>query len=69
MFHNRIIVPGKEKERVLKEIHRSHHGIKRCISRDKESVWWFGITEDIKIYGTGPNYYILMVQVIRHAHE
>ena len=35
MFQNRIIVPEKEKERVLKEIHSSHQGISRCISRAK----------------------------------
>ena len=50
MFQNRIIVPEKENERVLKEIHSSHQGISRCISRAKESVWWFGITEDINKY-------------------
>ena len=50
MFQHRIIIPEKEKDRVLKEIHSSHQGIPRCISRAKESVWWFGITEYIKKY-------------------
>ena len=50
MFQNRIIIPEKEKERVIKEIHSSYQGIFRCISRAKESIWLFGITENIKKY-------------------
>ena len=50
MFQNRIIIPEIEKQRVLKEIHNAHQGVTRCIARSKESVWWFGITEDIKAH-------------------
>ena len=34
-----------EAQRILK-----HTGLTRCIARDKESVWWFGSTEDIKAH-------------------
>ena len=50
MFQNRIIIPEIEKQRVLKEIHNAHQGVTRCTARAKESVWWFGITEDIKAH-------------------
>ena len=50
MFQNRIIIPEIEKQRVLKEIHNAHQGVTRCIASAKESVWWFGITEDIKAH-------------------
>ena len=50
MFQNRIIIPEIEKQRVLKEIHNAHQGLTRCIARAKESVWWFGSTEDIKAH-------------------
>ena len=50
MFQNRIIIPEIEKQRVLKEIHNAHQGVTRCIARAKESVWWFGFTEDIKAH-------------------
>ena len=36
------------RRRVIGEIHNAHQGITRCLARAKESVWWFGITEEIK---------------------
>ena len=48
MYQNRIIVPEGMKRRVMGEIHNAHQGITRCLARSKQSVWCYGITEEVK---------------------
>lgn len=55
VFHNglilkghRVFVPKGARSEMLSHIHDGHLGIVKCISRAKLSVWWPGITVDIK---------------------
>ena len=48
MYQIRIIVPEGMKRLVMGEIHNAHQGITRCLARAKESVWWYGIKEEVK---------------------
>ena len=45
---NRIVVPGSLRQQVLDAIHSGHQGESRCILLARESVFWPGITNDIK---------------------
>ena len=45
---NRIVVPEKLRKEVLKAIHTGHQGESKCILLARESVFWPGVTKDIR---------------------
>ena len=45
---DRLIVPEVEREYILDLLHYGHYGIKHTQDRARESVFWPGITRDIK---------------------
>lgn len=44
----RLVIPGSIQEQVLEKIHQEHQGILQCLARAHMSVWWPGITKQIK---------------------
>lgn len=47
-YTDRIVVPTKLRPDMLDKIHAGHQGITKCMERARVSVWWPGITHDIK---------------------
>ena len=45
---NRLIVPKAERNQILELLHYGHYGINHTQDRARESVFWPGITKDIK---------------------
>ncbi len=48
LYDSRIVIPDNMKAEILNSIHHGHQGITKCIERARQSVWWHGITKDIK---------------------
>ena len=49
IFRNdRIVIPTMLRKEVLKQIHGSHLGLNACYRRAKETVYWPGITAELK---------------------
>ena len=44
---NRIVIPMELRQEISHKLHNDHQGIVKCHLREKESVWWPGISEDI----------------------
>ena len=44
----RLVIPKKLRDEILGTIHSGHKGESKCHARARESVWWPGITEEIK---------------------
>ena len=45
---NRIVIPSSMRDQVLQAIHLGHQGENKCILRARESVFWPGISADIR---------------------
>ena len=56
---NRIVIPYSEREYVLGRIHDGHQGITKCRERANQSVWWPGMSQEIKV----------MVEKCKHCIE
>ena len=48
MFQGRVVVPKSQRKDILGQIHVGHQGVNRCLRRARESVWWPGLSNDIK---------------------
>ena len=48
VYNNQAIIPETSRKRVLSTLHSAHQGISSMTARAKESVFWPGITDDIK---------------------
>lgn len=44
----KIVIPTSMREYVLKKIHEGHFGIDKCLRRARESLYWPGMSRDIK---------------------
>ena len=45
---NRLLIPNSMQKEMLNEIHQGHMGIDKCQRRARESVYWPGISNDVK---------------------
>ena len=48
LFRQRLLIPRKLRKGILKKLHSSHQGIERTQRRARQTVFWPGITSDIK---------------------
>ena len=48
LYGSRIIVPCTMQTSALDKLHQGHQGIQRCRLRAQQSVWWLGISSQIK---------------------
>ncbi|CAM1318041.1 Uncharacterised protein r2_g2626 [Pycnogonum litorale] len=48
MYGNRIIVPSNMRSEMLNLLHEGYFGINKCRARAQITVWWPGISSDIK---------------------
>ena len=44
----RIVIPHKNREIILNQIHDSHLGLNKCKLQDKQSVYWPGLNEQLE---------------------
>ncbi|KAM7293291.1 uncharacterized protein ISCGN_026421 [Ixodes scapularis] len=45
---SRLVIPSSLQDEVLLIIHEGHQGVNRCRARARDSVWWPGISKQIK---------------------
>ena len=45
---SRVVIPETFQEEILHKLHGGHQGITHCHSRAKISVWWPGLTQQLK---------------------
>ena len=50
MYDRRIVVPKSLQTETLQKLHEGHQGLTRCRLRAKISVWWPGISKQLKSY-------------------
>ena len=48
LYNSRIVVPRGLQRETLGKIHQGHQGLERCLLRIRSSVWWPGITSQLK---------------------
>jgi len=48
LYNTRLIIPSSLQAEILSKIHSGHLGINRCREMAKQSVWWPGISNQLK---------------------
>lgn len=48
MLGHRVLVPVDMKQEALEVLHLGHQGFNKCRDRANFSLWWPGITQDIR---------------------
>lgn len=48
IFRERVVIPAELRSEVMENIHEGHMGTAKCRDRATSTVWWPGITRDIK---------------------
>ena len=47
----RLVIPSTLRSKVLEQIHEGHLGIEKCMLKARDSVFWPGISNDIRETG------------------
>ncbi|XP_064212700.1 uncharacterized protein K02A2.6-like [Tribolium castaneum] len=47
-YKDRVVIPGPLQKKCLYVLHDGHFGINKCLDRAKATVWWPGITRELK---------------------
>lgn len=51
LFRNsRLVIPESFHQEILKRLHSGHQGITKCLRQARSSVWWPGISKQLKNY-------------------
>jgi hypothetical protein len=50
LYDNRIVLPTCFRAEMVDRIHQGHQGVNKCVDRASYTVWWPGITRDIKLW-------------------
>jgi hypothetical protein len=48
LYNNRIVIPPSLRQKVMKSLHSAHQGISAMVARSESSVFWPGISVDIR---------------------
>jgi len=48
LFNARLVIPAAARQNILKKLHAAHQGIERTLRRARQTVYWPGISSDIK---------------------
>ena len=48
LYNSRIVVPPSLRRETMLKIHEGHQGVERCRERVRSSVWWPGVTSQVK---------------------
>lgn len=48
IMSSRIVVPQSQKDEILAKLHKSHQGINKCRKMAQNTVWWPGLSCDLK---------------------
>ena len=48
VYQNRIVVPSSQRKEILDKLHESHQGLWKSRQNAQATVWWPGITRDLK---------------------
>ena len=43
----RLLIPSTLRRKILEQIHEGHQGIEKCMLKEREAVFWPGISNDI----------------------
>ena len=44
----RIVIPNKQQQAILKQLHEGHLGLNKCKLRAKETVYWPGLNNELE---------------------
>ena len=47
-YENRIVIPTIQQQDILTRLHESHQGLTKCRDNAHRSVWWPGLSQDLK---------------------
>ena len=45
---SRLLIPSTLRRKMLEQIHEGHQGIKKCMLKARDSVFWPGISDEIR---------------------
>ncbi|KAK7088509.1 hypothetical protein V1264_022420 [Littorina saxatilis] len=48
VYNGRIVVPESQRKEVLKQLHETHQGLHKCRQNAQATVWWPGLSLDLK---------------------
>ncbi len=48
LLHQRLLIPKAMRKNILQRLHASHQGVERTLRRARQTVFWPGLTSDVK---------------------